>query len=412
MKKNGKLALGLLSLLLVLGGCAPKEEEGPKTQESAPTPVQVEQVKTGVIEVSAGISGKLAPSEEVKVAPKVSGKIKQLNVTLGQHVNKGQILFTLDMDDLNNAVQSAQAGYDLARASLNQSKTSSSQGLEQAKNGLHQSQKSLEDAKRNLQRTEQLFKEGAVSSQQLEQAQLAANNAQIAVDNAQELYQTSQKQAGVNVSEASVNQSLVALNNAREQLANASIAAPISGYVAMVNGSAGELASPQGAVVTIVNTNPLKVKANLAEQEITKVKVGSKVNVEITALNKTVEATVTAVSPVMDQALKAYPIEITIPNASGELKADMVVSVKWKADVNAEKKTIVIPRKAAFDENGKRYAYIVENNTAKKVEITTGKESSDLIEVNSGLAEGATIVVRGQTMLKDGAKIQIQQTGN
>lgn len=413
MKKNGKFTLGLLSLfLVVLAGCSGKGAAVAPKQETAPTPVQVEQVIAGYIEGSAGISGKLAPSEEVKVAPKVSGKIKGLNVTLGQRVKEGDVLFTLDQTDLNNAVQSAQAAFNLAQASLNQSKTSSMQGLEQAKNSLQQADKSLQDAARNLQRMQQLFKDGAVSSQQLEQAQLQANNAQIAYANAQEAYQTSQKLAGVTVSEASVNQSRVALTNAQEQLANASIKAPISGYVAMVIGAAGEMASPQATVVTIVNTDPLKVKANLAEQEVTHVKVGSKVSVEITALNKTVDATVTAVSPVMDQTLKAYPIEITIPNASGELKADMVVSVKWKADSTTEKKSLIIARKAAFDENGKRYAYRIENNVAKKIEIATGKESSDLIEVTNGVAQGDTIVVRGQTLLKDGAQVQIQQTGN
>ncbi|MET3287855.1 UNVERIFIED_CONTAM: HlyD family secretion protein [Brevibacillus sp. OAP136] len=413
MKKNGKLTLGLLALFLVLGGCsAGKEAAVEPKQEAAPTPVQVEPVKAGYIEISAGISGKLAPSEEVKVAPKVSGKIKDLNVKLGQQVKQGDVLFTLEQTDLNNAVQSAQAALNFAQASLNQSKTSSSQGVEQAKNSLQQAEKSLQDAQRNLQRMQQLFKDGAISTQQLEQAQLAATNAQIAYSNAQDVYQSAQKLTGVNVSEASVNQSRVTLANAQEQLANTVIKAPISGYVAMVMGASGEIASPQATVVTIVDTDPLKVKANLAEQEVTKVKVGSKVNVEITALAKTAEATVTAVSPVMDQTLKAYPIEITIPNPSGELKADMVVSVKWKADASTEKKSLIVARKAVFDEGGKHYLYLVDNNVAKKVEVTTGKESSDLIEITSGVAEGNTVVVRGQTLVKDGGKVQIQQTGN
>ncbi|MCK9906329.1 efflux RND transporter periplasmic adaptor subunit, partial [Frankia sp. Cpl3] len=129
--------------------------------------------------------------------------------------------------------------------------------------------------------------------------------AQTAYDNAKQSLDASQKKSGIGVSEASVAQAKVALDNAREQLANATVTSPISGYVSQVRGHVGEMASPQSPVVTVVNTNPLLVKANLAEQEVTGVKVGSKVKVELSALKKEVEGTITAVSPVMDPALKA-----------------------------------------------------------------------------------------------------------
>ena len=402
----------LLMLFIVLGGCTGKPAETTEKKETPPTPVQVDQVKTGVVSSEAGITGKLAPSKEVKIAPKSGGKIKEINAKLGQYVKQGAVLFTLDETDLINAVHQAQAAYDVASASLNQSKTSSDQGLEQAKNSLLQAQKSLEDAKKNEQRTTQLYREGAVSQQQYEQAALALTNAQSAYDNAKQTLEASQKMAGVGVSEASVNQSRVTLENAKEQLANAVVKAPISGYISQVSGEAGEMVSPQQPVVTVVVTDPLLVKANLAEQEITKVKVGTKVGIQITALNKEVEATVTAVSPVMDSSLRAYPIEISIPNPNQELKADMVASVNWKNGIEAENKTLVVPRRAVFDENGKRYVYRIADNVAKKVEIEAGEESSDLTEVKSGLAEGDTVVVRGQTLLKDGSAVQIQNAGD
>ncbi|MCK9907461.1 TolC family protein, partial [Frankia sp. Cpl3] len=72
--------------------------------------------------------------------------------------------------DLNNSVQQAEASYKLALASLKQSDTSTSQGLESAKNGLRQAEQALADAQKNQQRMSQLFNEGAISAQQLEQA--------------------------------------------------------------------------------------------------------------------------------------------------------------------------------------------------------------------------------------------------
>ncbi len=411
--KRAKLGIAVvLSALLLAAGCSPTQ--APTAEENKITPVQVEVAGSGSVVNESGITGKLAPSQEVKVSPKVSGKIKTLNVSLGQFVTKGQVLFTLDQTDLLNSVRQAEAGYALALANLSQSKNSSGQGLEQAKNTLEQTEQSLNDAKRNAERMSLLFQQGAISSQQLEQAKLALVNAQTAYANAQKAYESANQLTGVDVSEASVNQAKVALDNAREQLANASISAPISGYVASVNGAVGEMAAPQGgqtAVVTIVKINPLKVKVNLSETEIGNVQPGTKAIVDIEALNKTINASVAAVSPVMDQQLKAYPVEITIPNPDNQLKPDMVVSVKFADQRKTDKKTIVISRKAVFDQEGKQYVYKVQGDAAKMAEVTTGKESSDQIEILSGISVGDQIVVRGQTLLKDGAKVKIQQTG-
>ncbi len=406
MKWN-KSSLGmLLSLVVVLAGCTGQQAPPSSTEQNKPVPVQVDVVKKGSVATRAGVTGKLAPSQEVALTPKVSGKIVQLNVALGQRVSKGQVLFTLDKNDLMNNVRQAEAQYQVALANLKQSDSSTTQSLQQAKNGLTQARQGLEDAQRNEQRMAQLFHQGAISAQQYEQAKTALTNAQTAYENAKQALATAEQRTGVAVTEASVQQARVALQNAREQLANTTVTSPISGYVASVNGAVGEMASPQQPVVTVVNTNPLIVKANLSEADITTVKQGAKVTVSLTALNKEVQGVVKAVSPVMDPTLRAYPVEISLSNPDNQLKADMVVNVKFGADQTAT--ALVVPRKAVFDENGKRFVYKLEGTTAKKVEVTTGEESSDLIEVKTGLAEGDRIVVKGQTLLSDGATVEIQ----
>jgi HlyD family secretion protein len=406
MKKN-KRGLGLLlSVVIALAGCTAQQAPVQNTEDNKPVPVQVDTVKRGTVSNRAGITGKLAPSQEISLAPKISGKIVQLNVKLGQPVKQGQVLFSLDKTDLMNAVQQAESAYQVALANFKQSDSSTAQGLQQAKNGLIQAEQALADAKRNAERMTQLYNQGAISDQQYEQAKTALTNAQTAYENAKQALETAQKRTGVAVTEASVTQARVALENAREQLANATVVSPISGYVASVTGAVGEIASPQMPVVTIVDTDPLIVKANLSEQEVTSVKLGDKVKVSLPLLQKEVQGTVTAISPVMDQALRAYPIEISLNNPDHAMKADMVVNVYFTKQQSAA--SLVIPRKAVFDENGKRYVYKLEGSVAKKLEVTTGEESSDLIEVKSGLAEGDKVVVRGQTLLSDGATVSVQ----
>lgn len=400
-----------LSVALLVAGCSQPEAAAPSdTQaEEAATPVQIEQVKKGVVSSEAGISAKLAPSEEIEISPKVSGKITSLPVKLGQPVKKGEVLFKLDETDLANTVAQQEAAYKVALANLKQSGSSTDQSLVQAQNSLKQAEQALTDAQLNQQRMKQLFDQGAISSQQFEQANTSLMNAQTAYENAKQTLETTKQKTTLQVSEASVNQAAVALQNAREQLANAVVTAPISGFVSSVNGAVGQIASQGTPVVVIVNTNPLLVKANLSEQDITKVKVGTAVKVNIPILGKEVEAKVSAVSPVMNSQLKAYPIEISIPNPSNELKADMVVNVTFAGQVSGKEEELIVPRKAVFEREGKKFVFRIEDEVAKQVEVTTGEETSDQIVIKSGLAEGDKVVVKGQTLLQDGKKVSIIQ---
>ncbi|MEC2132971.1 efflux RND transporter periplasmic adaptor subunit [Brevibacillus centrosporus] len=408
MKINKPVILALLAISLVAGCSSPQAAETPTEKTESVTPVQVEQVTTGTVSSEAGLTAKLAPSEEVQVTPKVSGKISSLPVKLGQYVTKGQVLFKIDEQDLSNAVQQAEAAYRVAQANLRQTNSSSDQGLVQAKNGLKQAEQALADAKLNQQRMQELFTQGAIASQQLEQANTQLTNAQTSYANAQQSLQAAQQKTGTQVSEASVNQSSVSLQNARNQLANATVVAPINGFISSVNGAVGQMAGQQ-PVVVIVNTNPLLVKANLSETDITKVKVGTAVKVNVQSTGKTIDAKVSAVSPVMDSALKAYPVEVTIPNADNALKSDMVVNITFPNASGEQKSSLIVSRKAVFEREGKQYVFKLEGDVAKQVEVTTGASTSDTIEIVSGVSAGDQVVVKGQTLLTDGSKVSIQK---
>ncbi|MBG9945355.1 efflux RND transporter periplasmic adaptor subunit [Brevibacillus formosus] len=408
MKLSKKpVILALLAITLVAGCSSPQAETPPTETVEAATPVQVETVATGTVVSDSGLTAKLAPSEEVQVSPKMGGKISSLPVKLGQYVTKGQVLFKLDEKDLVNSVKQAEAAYNVSKASLNQAGSSSDQGLVQAKNSLKQAETALQDAKVNQQRMQQLFSQGAISAQQMEQANSQLTTAQTSYDNAQQALQSAGQKTSVQVSEASVQQAQVSLQNAREQLANATVTSPINGYISSVNGAVGQMTGQQ-PVVVVVNTNPLLVKANLSEADITKVKVGTVVKVNVQSTGKTIDAKVTAMSPVMDTQLKAYPVEITIPNPSNELKSDMVVNVTFPSVGESGAKSIVVTRGAVFDRDGKQYVFKLEGDIAKQVEVTTGKSSSDQIEILTGLSAGDKIVVKGQTLLQDGGKVTIQ----
>lgn len=446
MNKKNMTMISAFALAAALAGCSGGESPAAAPAEQAAVSVETGQVKRGSIKDEAGIVGTLTPNKSVQIAPKINGTIASINLRIGQNINKGDILFTLDQKEIRDNITQAQESYNVALASLKEAQNSAEQSVQQAESGVDQAksalvqqqssieqakssvadaESSLRDAQNMLNRSQQLFAAGAVSQTELEQAQTTARQAQSALDNAKltlrnaqsslESAQTTYNNAvkslqlarngsGVGVSRASVNQARSNLQTTRSQLVDATVKAPMSGTISAVNGTAGQLVSSQAAVVTIANTNPVLVKVNLAESEMMNVKVGSAVAVEIPSLEKRINAKITAIGSVMDEELRAYPVEISVDNPSNTLKAGMVANVYTQSGA-AE--GLLIPQGAVTEKAGTKYVYIVEANVAKQAEITTGEESANQVQVTEGLSEGQQIVVKGATMLTDGAQVSI-----
>lgn len=433
-------------LSVALAGCGGGEAPAAPTTAQQAIPVQVAKVAKGSINDSTGIIGSFAPKETAQVSPKISGKIQNINLTVGQKVNKGDTLFTIDQKDLQDSIKQSQESYQVALANLKQAESGAAQSVQQAESSVDQAksalvqqdntitqaqtslvdaQSSVRDAQNTLNRNQQLFSAGALSQSELEQSQIAhrraltaVENAQITLHNAQTSKQSAQttysnaqkslrlaqQKTGIDVARASVNQAKSSLDTARSQLVDTVVKAPISGTISVVTGTQGQMVSAQSAVATIANTNPIIAKVNVSESELLKMQVGSSVTVGVDSLNKRIEAKVSAVNPVMDNDLKAYPVEVSVPNGSGELKSGMVVTVYMKSEAP---KNILVSQDAITEQAGKKYAYVVEGTVAKRVEVQTGQESAKQVEVTKGLAEGQNVVVKGVSLLTDGAKINV-----
>lgn len=445
-KKSVVILLSALALSVALAGCSGGQPPAAAPAEQAAVSVEVGKVTKGSIEAEAGVVGTLAPNKTVQVAPKINGTIASIDLKIGQTVTKGQVLFTLDQKNIRDSIKQSEESYNVALANLKQTQSSTEQSIQQAESGVDQAkaalvqqqssidqaknsitdaETSLKDAQNSLNRTQQLFAAGAVTQTELEQAQttvkqtqtrldnakLTLSNAQSSLESAQTSYQNAlkslelaRKGAGIDVAKANVEQSRSALETARSQLDDATVKATLSGTLSAVNGNVGQIVSPQSSVVTIANTNPILVKVNLSESEMMKVKVGSSVTVGIASADKKINAKVTAVNSVMDQDLKAYPVEISIENPSSTFKAGMVANVYIQSGA-AE--GLLVPQAAVAEKAGVKYVYIIEGNVAKQVKIQTGEESAEQVEVTEGLSEGQQIVVKGASMLTDGAQVTI-----
>jgi HlyD family secretion protein len=399
--------LSLISIIgLLIVGCTPEHPADTEPQEEAAIPVEVSDVQLGQIDNSLSVIGNVEASKQISVHPKLSGKIESLYVAKGDMVEKGQKLVQLDQSDILNSVKQSQASLQSAQANVSQSKERQETDIIQAQQNVDNAQRAYNDAKINYDRMKTLYEEEAISKQQYEQAESSLKQAESSLEVAQESLATAKSDVNFKTLQASVNQSQVGLDIARSQLADTLVKAPISGVIATLDPEEGEYVSPQAPIMTIIQMNPLLVKASITEEQLPLMQEGKTFTVLIQSIGVEVQGEVTFISPITDQQSRTYPIEITVEDVPDSMKPGMVAKVLL-SEKEEQEEQIVIPINAVIQSEGKSYVFVIEEERAVKKEVTIGKENSESVVITSGLAVGEQIIVKGQLTLKDNTLVRI-----
>lgn len=224
----------------------------------------------------------------------------------------------------------------------------------------------LEQAELAHQRNQELFLVGAVSKFQLEQTENALQNLQL-------------------------------------QKENCVLSSTISGVVASVNATVGQLAG-SAPLVSIIDIDKLDLEIQVGETYISNLQTGTQLEVSVPAVaDEIFYGVIKTIAPQLDARTKAYPVTLSIANGQKLLKDGMYGEVRLATE--RQEDVLVIPRYAVVDVEDKQVVYIVENDTAKMREVELGLTLGDEAEVVQGLNEGEMLVVEGQYALKDGSPV-------
>lgn len=350
--KRFRAAAALLPLaVLVLSGCSDEASE----VTVQPVAVSVIEAQVGSVTKTSTVSGQLEPILSVTITSKGSGQVMAVYKQMGDAVSEGDLLVELDPADPASQVAAARAQYNQALA-----------------------QKA--DAERQVEKLEYLFQQGAISEQQLDQAQTQARLASAQVEAAQ-----------------------AQLNLASSLLTNTRITAPADGVLSARLVEPGMLVGAGTPVFQLVDLSRVVVNAGVAEAVINWVKPGTEVPVRIPALEQTFTGVVESVSPSMDLQTRSYKVRIVMENPDGLLKGGMFAEVQFPLE---EQEGILVPVTALLESAAGYRVFIVEDGVAREVAVQVGVRS-DQQAVVTGLEAGQQVVVVGQTRLYDGAPVRI-----
>jgi len=404
--------IGLLAFRIVNRLNERQQEEVQKSQikEEIIIPVRTALVGKGEVNSFLKVTGVVEANETVRVTSEIMGQAKEVKVKDGEEVNKGDILIVLGDEQIKIQVAQAQATLDSIQASSDKIKSGARpQEIKQAESALLQAKMNRDSVEENYLRMEKLFSEKAISEQQYEQAKNQYEIADVQYQSAQESYELVIEGAAeedIKSVEAQVRQTKAALDMAKYQLKNTQITAPISGKVTSITVSSGEMVSPSVPLLSIIDVSRIFVKVGISEKDISKIKEGQTVHLEIDAFpEEKFQGEVVSKGVAVDQMSKTLEVKIEILQP----EVDIPVGVFARGDilVKTNQDALIIPSSALTRKKDGIYVYVIEEGIARQKEVVLGIIQNERVEILKGLSEKEEIVVLGNQELQDGLKVDV-----
>ena len=404
--------IGLLAFRIVDRLNEKKQEEVQKSQvkEEIIIPVRTALVEKGEVNSFLKVTGVVEANETVRVTSEIMGQAKEVKVKDGERVNKGDILIVLGDEQIKIQVAQAQATLDSIQASYDKVKSGARpQEIKQAESAVLQAKINRDSAEENYLRMKKLSSEKAISEQQYEQAKNQYEIADVQYQSAQESYGLVIEGAGeedIKSVEAQVRQAKAALDMAKYQLKKTQITAPISGKVTSVTVSSGEMVSPSIPLLSIIDVSRIFVKVGISEKDISKIKEGQKVNLEIDAFpEERFQGEVVSRGVAVDQISKTLEVKIEI--LQPEVQIPVGVFARGDILVKTNQDALIISSSALTRKKDGIYVYVIEEGIARQKEVVLGIIQDERVEILDGLSEEEEIVVLGNQELEDGVKVTV-----
>lgn len=409
MKKRSMIVMAAILVLtmgLVLAGCNNQQEQSEVDQSvSVGVAVTVQTAKEGTLPGDRTYIGSIAAEESGTVVAQATGTITKLYVTKGEAVKKGQLIAEIDNTKQQLDVKEQETKLASAIARLAQAKASQIADAGEASSSQALAKQALDNARESYERVKIMVEAGALPAAQL-------NVAKDEWLRAQNSYRTSSQSdakdlAGIKVSAADVEAANIAVERAKRALVDTKITAPLDGMIDQLPVSIGDLVTTQGAVAEIVSLDRVVIIIHVAEDALSSLEKGKRVQLSIPSLGTKTEGEVSFVGMSTLRETMLYPVEIRLVNSSSMLRPGMRADVTLTG--SQEQKGIVLPLEAVMDQDEKQYVFLVKNGHARKREVKKIDANASAVLIGQGLAPGDVVVVSGQADLQDGAQVNIMQ---
>jgi membrane fusion protein, multidrug efflux system len=338
-------------------------EEKPVEGASLPVKPQYEFVNASPTGIGQYINlpAQLVAYQEISVYPKVNGYVKSVLVDVGSRVRKGQVLMELEAPELVQAVLQAKEKYERTNADYS-------------------------IAKDNYER----LKQAARTSGAIAPLSLATAKSKMLSDSAL-----------CNAEKANWQMQQIMLSYLK-------VNAPFDGVITERNIHTGALVSPSDKsakpMIELKQEDKLRLQADVPEKIALNLSLFDSASFYLTALpGKKMTAVIARKASNINTQFRAERIELDVANNDGKLSPGMFATVLLysKADTGA----LSVPRSAIITSTERKYVIVVRQGKTCKVDVSTGNETADKVEISGLLSAGEKIIARPNEEIKEGVTV-------
>ncbi|MGC2193585.1 MAG: efflux RND transporter periplasmic adaptor subunit [Terriglobales bacterium] len=398
----------------------------------APAAAEVEVVRAategggdvGGVVLSAG--GYIVAHHKINVNSKVTGRVKWIGVEKGDKVKEGQVLVRLEDDEFRAQYQQAMGAVETARAYLQELQNGSRpEEVQQAQHNLDEARATAANDKVTLDRTKDLFAQGVVSRQALDDATAKYEADQQRMNSLQQMFSLSKlgpRAEEIARAKGALMQAEGQAAFAKSQLDATQVRAPVSGTILERKAEKGELITstfasgaeggPQGSVVALADLGDLQVELDIAQNDFARLTPRQRGIVTVDAFpDLKYEGVIAEMSPEANRQKATVQVKVQVLKPDEHLRPDMNATVKFLADDDKngsqQPSGAVVPASAVRDHDGKKVVFIVSDNKAvmKQVRILSQRSNGYLVD---GPINGENVITSGPQNLKDGQSIRIK----
>lgn len=349
------LALGFFACQS--GDSAATTQEPAATVDLRPS-VRVETVTEQDFARTLSLPATVFASKSAILAPKAQGRIESVNVQIGDAVQKGDVLMTIESSDYFAGYTEANAAYELAEIQAKQAATSAA-------------------------RFKALLDEEAVTQSQWEEVNIGAQLAK---------GQATRAKAGLDI--------------ATSRLKDTKLKAPFDGVIVERNIEVGEMMGGPATrpPLQIVDLTTVRLQASIGETDAVSLSPNQAATLEIPGNHESIPVQLSRINQAVDPVVKTVLIEATLDNSEHALKHHQSATLHVELNQNA----MAIPRQALLNRQSQSAdVFILMGDTVEKRTVQYGRSETDYVPVFTGISSGDKVLIAGHNRLQDGAEVLV-----
>jgi RND family efflux transporter MFP subunit len=263
---------------------------------------------------------------------------------------------------------------------------------------IRQARAQLEDAKSKYDNARKLAETGDIARERLTETEKLVNSRQASLDAAVDDMRTGM----ANVQALRADKRLY-----EKRLNDTIIRSPFDGQVSQRMVAPGQYIKDNTAILTLVKTWPLRLRADIPEVGAAAVRIGATISFTTEAIpGKTFSATVTQLNPSLEAKSRSLSAEARLNQSDPLLRPGMFVQVKLVVSRNAP--ITVVPKQAVYTVAGLSKIFAINGNVAREIRFTPGETGEDWLEVpGDAIKPGETVAIDKLPLLTDGAEVRV-----